>query len=303
MCAVGAAQAMSQLLFVRSELPPPPMQLRMSRSTANDASTRSNHENSEDVENATESGITTATLTTASSLPKPFDSNLGNNFTTSTCPEFFQSFLNDAKFEACLPLSLLLQTSNSFFAASQSLVHLTRTLDATCHVDYPQCSAMMASLATQIQSSSNCQADYQMENPNVWQAYHGFQSYDALYHAGCLTDSQGGYCFADAVTNASAPTAGYVYYLPLGVPLPVTTRPTCNTCLQDTMAVFAAAATTNRSQPLATDYSTAARQVNSGCGPAFVETLSLTSGAAALALGGSTVSLLLSFCVLLVCAF
>ena len=42
-------------------------------------------------------------------LPSPFDSNLGNNFTTSSCPAFFQSFLNSEPFKQCLPFSLLLQ--------------------------------------------------------------------------------------------------------------------------------------------------------------------------------------------------
>lgn len=42
-------------------------------------------------------------------LPKPFDTSLSSNFTSSSCPEFFSSFLNNATFKQCLPLSLLLQ--------------------------------------------------------------------------------------------------------------------------------------------------------------------------------------------------
>lgn len=41
-------------------------------------------------------------------LPAPFDSNLGNNFTSSSCPLFFNSFLNDPQLQACHPVSLLL---------------------------------------------------------------------------------------------------------------------------------------------------------------------------------------------------
>lgn len=44
----------------------------------------------------------------ATELPSPFDTNLGNNFTSSSCPQFFKTFLNDAAFKGCLPLSLLL---------------------------------------------------------------------------------------------------------------------------------------------------------------------------------------------------
>lgn len=57
----------------------------------------------------TESTIQTASETAAASLPKPFDTSLGNNFTSSTCPTFFNSFLNNQEFNDCLPLSLLLQ--------------------------------------------------------------------------------------------------------------------------------------------------------------------------------------------------
>lgn len=45
----------------------------------------------------------------ATSLPHPFDSSLGNNFTSPTCPQFFHSFLSLQEFQQCLPLSLLLQ--------------------------------------------------------------------------------------------------------------------------------------------------------------------------------------------------
>ena len=43
-----------------------------------------------------------------SSLPRPFDSNLGNNFTESSCPLFFSGFLNDEQFQNCHPASMLL---------------------------------------------------------------------------------------------------------------------------------------------------------------------------------------------------
>jgi len=44
-------------------------------------------------------------------LPRPFDSSLGNNFTSESCPAFFHDFLGDQNFQRCLPLSLLLQVS------------------------------------------------------------------------------------------------------------------------------------------------------------------------------------------------
>ena len=128
----------------------------------------------------------------------------------------------------------------------------------------------MASLATQIRDPTNCGADLLLQNPVVQQAYNGLIGYEPLYRAGCLTDGGGSYCFANAVTNSSAPTSSYVYYLPLGVQLPAGTQPSCNQCLQDTMTIFAAAAS-NSSVPLNSDYTEAAQLVDSKCGTTFVE--------------------------------
>lgn len=180
-----------------------------------------------------------------------------------------------------LTMDRRVQTSSSFFAAEHSLVRLTQTLDASCHVDYSACSALMASLAAQIRRSSACGADLKLQNPMVEQAYNALLAYDPLYHAACLVDTSGDYCFASAVTNASAPTSGYIYYVPLGVQLPAGTLPACNTCLRNTMAIFAAAAS-NKNAPLHKDYVAAAQMVDMSCGPFFVqESVNHTSGAAA----------------------
>lgn len=112
----------------------------------------------------------------------------------------------------------------------------------------------------------------------VTQAYNGFVSYPTLYHAGCLTDTDGNYCFSNAVTNTSSPSSSYIYYLPLGVKLPGGARPACNTCLQNTMAIFAETAG-NSSQPLSQDYVTAAEQVQMNCGPQFVDSSVMRSAA------------------------
>jgi hypothetical protein len=128
----------------------------------------------------------------------------------------------------------------------------------------------MADLAQQIQLDENCAQDLSLQNPMVTQAYNGFVAYEPLYHAGCLTDSDGNYCFSNAVTNASAPSSSWIYYLPLGIALPGGTQPTCDTCLKQTMAIFATYAS-NTSQPLSTVYTPAAQQLDMTCGPRFVE--------------------------------
>lgn len=145
----------------------------------------------------------------------------------------------------------------------------------------------MSSLAQEIQQDAQCGADLEMENPVVTQAYNGFIAYPTLYHAGCLTDNDGNYCFANAVTNSSAPSSSYIYYLPLGVQLPGGAKPACNQCLQNTMAIFATTAS-NSSQPLSKDYTGAAEQVQMSCGPTFVEATVTMSAASTLTTTSST---------------
>jgi hypothetical protein len=128
----------------------------------------------------------------------------------------------------------------------------------------------MSSLATQLASKS-CAKDLSLQNPLATQAYAGFLAYDTLYAASCLTSPEtGNYCYADAVSNKSAPTSSYVYYLPLGMSLPAGTRPACTPCLQDTMAIFAAAASERKGE-FKGDYAQAAQVVDLTCGPGFVQ--------------------------------
>ncbi|MCJ1300784.1 hypothetical protein MMC08_003583 [Hypocenomyce scalaris] len=249
------------------------------------------------------SPASTATLLTAPAptdepLPRPFDTNLGSNFTSSSCPKFFNSFLNNSTFTSCLPLSLLLQNSNSFFTASKSLPAITATLNATCAVVFPTCSSLMSSLATQIKADSNCGADYRAQNPLVLQAYNGLVAYNLLYNAGCLKDNttdDSNYCFANAITNTTSPSDSYIYYLPLGIALPGGATPTCSTCLQQTMNIFHAGAD-DPTEPVSADYVNAAQQIDLGCGPDFVNTTVpvVTGKSAAAAAGRSVPSLVLA---------
>ncbi|KAI4754436.1 hypothetical protein E4T52_13417 [Aureobasidium sp. EXF-3400] len=277
----------------------------------------------------TSSSASSVSTISSDALPRPFDTGLGNNFTTSSCPAFFKDFLSNDAFNECVPLSLLLQvsrdhyhsldanhetdmclmiqTSTSFFNVQRSPVKLAQTLGASCGVNFDSCSTLMASLARQIQSPDNCAADLQNQNPTVMQAYAGFVAYQSLYHAGCLlNDDTGSYCFSDAITNATSPTNSYVYYLPLGVSLPGTTAPSCSSCLQDTMSVFASAAT-NRSQPVSKVYTTAAAMIDLTCGAGFVNSsgpVTPSTGAASLVSGGlgglGSIALLVSLVIVLI---
>ncbi|GAB1736149.1 hypothetical protein NU219Hw_g6198t1 [Hortaea werneckii] len=197
------------------------------------------------------------------------------------------------------------QTSNSFFTALQSPVLLAQTMDASCSANFTQCSALMASLARTIKQPANCGDDYKLQNPMVRQAYHGFVAYETLYRVGCLTTAdEGSYCFSNAVSNQTAPTSSYVYYLPLGVPLPAGTRPSCNDCLQDTMRVFAQAAA-NKSTPLSETYGDAGQMIQMACGPSYAVDAVQRTNAAAASMGlppaGWGVTVLLAVMVSLVC--
>ncbi|OAX78781.1 hypothetical protein ACJ72_06909 [Emergomyces africanus] len=202
--------------------------------------------------------------------PSPFDSNLGSNFTNPACESFFQSFLSNSTFQNCLPVSLLIQSSLSFFEASRSVVRLARTLDAACAVPRDSCDALMKDLASKLISKAVCGEDLQFQQPVVIQAHNGFRSYRTIHDATCLKNPDtDNYCFSDAITNTSNPANAYVYYLPLGMPLPGSSRPSCNKCLQATMQSFSIAATSDN-QPISKTYLPAAQQINIGCGPSFV---------------------------------
>jgi hypothetical protein len=128
----------------------------------------------------------------------------------------------------------------------------------------------MSNIANNLISASNCGADYNNLNPVVMEAYTDLIAYMPLYEASCLKNPvSSAYCYADAITNASSPTDAYIYALPLNQSLPGSSQPTCNACLQNTMAIFDAAAV-NRSQPIASTYVGAAQQIDMHCGPNFV---------------------------------
>ncbi|KAL3419571.1 hypothetical protein PVAG01_08069 [Phlyctema vagabunda] len=217
----------------------------------------------------TASVLVVAATDTATSLPTPFDSGFSNNITDS-CNAFLDNVLNNATFKKCLPFSLLLQSSNSFFQISKSLVRTTQLLDYTCSANVTTCSVFTSSIAANLSLAENCGSDLANQNPLVQEALLGFDSYQILYQASCLRDpNTASYCFADAVTNSSSPTDSYPYYLPLNVSLPGGSQPTCDMCLRNTMEIFAAASS-NRTNAIASTYASAAQIINVGCGPGFV---------------------------------
>ncbi|KAF2867269.1 hypothetical protein BDV95DRAFT_503453 [Massariosphaeria phaeospora] len=213
-------------------------------------------------------------------VPKPFDTALSNNFTDG-CANFFRRLLTEPALRECRPFSLMLQTSSGFFDASKSFIRITQTLEATCDANLTACVATTNDYARQLIEEGNCRVDYDNNNPQVLQAYNGLLAYEPLYQASCLRDDQGSYCFANAVTNTTATTDSYPYYLPLGVVMPGGARPTCNSCLQDAMAIFSSFAS-NSTQPVSQTYNSAAELVGGACGPTFLSKTAIPlKGAAA----------------------
>ncbi|KAF1842346.1 uncharacterized protein K460DRAFT_409761 [Cucurbitaria berberidis CBS 394.84] len=213
-------------------------------------------------------------------IPRPFDTGLSNNF-TSSCASFLSRLIRSDAFNNCHPFSLMLQTSSAFFDASKSYLRITQTLDATCGVNATQCRATLNNFARDLVSATACKTDYENDNPLVLQAYNGLVAYTPSYQASCLRDNAGSYCFANAVSNSSSTTDSYPYYLPIGQELPGGSRPTCNTCLQDVMSVFANYGN-NATQPLSKTYTMAAQQISISCGKTFVNvTAAPLKGAAA----------------------
>ncbi|CAA9965535.1 hypothetical protein P3342_011517 [Pyrenophora teres f. teres] len=214
--------------------------------------------------------LKTAPVTTGSdfTVPRAFDTGLSSNF-SSSCASFLNRLRQSQEFNSCDPFSLLLQTSSGFFDASKSTLRITQTLDATCGVDSTQCKTVMDSFAVQLLQDNACKSDYRSDNPIVLQAYNGLIAYQPAYKASCLHDVEGNYCFANAVSNTSSPGDAYPYYLPIGQQLPGGSRPTCNSCLQQVMGVFAFYST-NATQPISKTYTSAAQQISIACGSKFV---------------------------------
>jgi hypothetical protein len=134
------------------------------------------------------------------------------------------------------------------------------------------CSTYLTDLAKNLTSQDNCGQDYNLGNSVVVQSYLAMISYQTLYGATCLKDpATAAYCYANAVTNLTTPSNVYFYFLPLNISLPGSSIPSCSWCLEKTMGIYQSAAA-NRDLPIANTYMSAAQQVNTICGPTFVNT-------------------------------
>ncbi|KAL4758848.1 uncharacterized protein BDW70DRAFT_89990 [Aspergillus foveolatus] len=205
-----------------------------------------------------------------STFPTAFDTSLSNNFTTTSCPTFFTSFLSDSSFADCHAISMLLRDSTGFFHILTSAASTSRVLDIACAVDVSSCASTLSSLASDLIDDSNCGKDYADGNPLVTNAYVDLITYEPIYRATCLQNPDtSNYCFVDAVTNTSNAADYDVYSLPYGSTINNgTSLPTCSSCLQATLEVFSEWAQVEH-QPLAESYLPSAEAINGKCGSDF----------------------------------
>ncbi|KAM3498389.1 hypothetical protein MY10362_008289 [Beauveria mimosiformis] len=242
---------------------------------------------------------------TPSPLPSPFDDAPASIFkspssTNDACPTFMKKLLDDPTFKYCYPISMMLRTSTSFFEAEKQLVSIVRVLDATCAPDATQCDTFLTQAAKNLLDSSNCKKEYEAGQAQVTEALDGLRAYRVLRAATCLQDpATQNYCFASAVTNVINPSDIFFYSMPLGLALPGASTPSCGVCTTQTMAVFHAA-TGDRNQQITGTYREAARQVNTVCGPGFVnDTATSAAGRAGAAAGDTTTMFAVAFATLL----
>jgi hypothetical protein len=152
----------------------------------------------------------------------------------------------------------------------------------------------MSKYANQLRLAENCGLDYNTQNPLVIQALVGLNAYDVMYKAGCLKTSGGAYCFADAITNVTPVTDSYPYYLPMGLSLPPGEPPSCSSCVQQAMQIFANNAA---GQLLTKTYAGAAQQINDQCGANWIPAKAKTSLASMTAGTSMIQAILLAFLV------
>lgn len=126
-------------------------------------------------------------MSTQLTLPKPFDTSLGTNFTQPSCPQFFGSFLKNETFVNCYPMSFFLKNSQSYVEiVRQGLPYVEQVLKVSCNADYNQCNQLMNELGKDLINPSNCLEDYNQLNPLVIQAFNDFNAYSQIYQATCL---------------------------------------------------------------------------------------------------------------------
>ncbi|RAH70767.1 uncharacterized protein BO66DRAFT_411095 [Aspergillus aculeatinus CBS 121060] len=234
------------------------------------------------------SHLSTRASSDSDSFPTAFDTSLSNNFTTTTCPNFFKSFLSNSTIASCHAVSMLLRDSSSFFHVLTSATLTSELLDTACASNVTDCASIFSALAVELLKEDVCGKDYSAGNPLVTNAYTDMITYEPLYRATCLqSPSTKNYCFVDAISNTTNSADYDVYFLPYGSTISASPSPTCNKCLQATLALFATWAEVD-GQPLVNSYIPSAEAINTDCGENFAN-VNITVGSEKVSSGSGLV--------------
>lgn len=241
--------------------------------------------------------------------PEAFDTSLSGNFSTESCPKFFDTFLTDDSFIKCYPMSFYLENSQSYIALvrKDGIAGVQKVLSASCSSDIDHCQKLMMDYAGELLSDSNCGKDYNDSNPLVTEAYQDFIAYTMIREATCLPLSLNStttksknkntindstsivtansttvssnstssnltmatYCYTDALFNTLDVADAYLYLLPFGLSYPNSSQPSCSTCTQKVLSFFHHY-TGNASYQISYTYDDAAVLVNNKCGANYV---------------------------------
>lgn len=179
----------------------------------------------------------------------------------------------------------------------------------TCNttISEDQCESNMSSFASQLQSdcsqelgdenllvvkSLTCMQLYSLNYISLanlfWVSILALQAFQVMHDAACLVDpTTNAYCYLSAVQNTN-PSDLYFYSLPLGIPLPNSSKPSCSACSKNVMGVYAAALQAPSQAKLLTGlkstYDVSAQVAAQFCGSAFA--ITSVSAAVSLYFGG-----------------
>lgn len=203
-------------------------------------------------------------------FPQPWDVSLGQNFSTTSCFQFFTNMTNTLPFRACRPFSLLQLSSTAFTQAQSNLTLLNSIVWGTCETTIPedQCVANMSWFAQGLKSA--CAKDLEEGNANAVDALEGLQAYKLMRTAGCAVDpNTNTYCYINAVHNTN-PSDVYYYNLPLGLSMPKTAVPTCSSCTRNLMSIFSEGLQSGQElAALRRSYQAASEATSRSCGASF----------------------------------
>jgi len=112
----------------------------------------------------------------------------------------------------------------------------------------------------------------------------GLEAFDLMRSAGCLPDQiTNSYCFVEAA-HSTDPSDLYFYQLPIGIPLPNSTTPSCSSCTKSLMGLYSQALESAPKGSLAdlrTTYNSAQASAVAQCGSGYAQATMITSGAIA----------------------